>query len=298
MRDPIATVPGINPAGREEQRIRCPECGRSERDDTLGVNIRSGAFHCFRCGAKGRLGDRLDAGRSITRIDDPSVAERKRDRLRRTWRESVALTNKLAVPVRTYLQARGLGEILRSPPAVLRAHPSLEYFDGPRSLGRYPAMIGLFHSAAGEPVTLHTTYLRSDGFAKASVPSPKKILGVPVRGATKGGAIRLYEPTLGVMGVAEGIESALSLRMIRSIPVWAAFCADNLEHLRLPDGLRELHIGVDRDKSGKGEQVAKALAARVLKWRCRPKVSLWYPEIDGPGDLNDEILKARVSRGR
>ncbi len=286
-----------NPAGRPEQRVPCPHCDRGPRDDALGINVETGAFHCFRCGWKGRVGGAIEAGRTIARIDDPAVAERKRERLRKTWRETMPLSHKLAAPVVSYLKARGLSEILKAPPTTLRAHPGLEYFDGAESLGRFPAMIGLFHGAAGEPVTLHATYLRSDGCAKAGVPSPKKILSVPVRGATKGGAIRLYEPVRGILGVAEGIESALSLRALKGFPVWASYCADNLEHLRLPDGLRHLHIGVDRDDSGKGEAVAKALAARVSKWRSRPRVSLWFPEIDGPGDLNDEVLKVRAARG-
>jgi hypothetical protein len=70
----------------------------------------------------------------------------------------------------------------------------VEYWNGTQSLGRFPAMIALFHSADNLPVTLHCTYLRQDGCAKAEVPNPKKILGVPVRGAAKGGAIRLYKP--------------------------------------------------------------------------------------------------------
>jgi putative DNA primase/helicase len=87
-------------------------------------------------------------------------------------------------------------------------------------------------------------------------------------GATKGGAIRLFDACGHTLGVAEGIESALSLHLIRKIPVWASFCADNLERVRLPEGLRKLEIAVDLDESGKGEAVAAALAKRVH--RCTP----------------------------
>jgi putative DNA primase/helicase len=152
-------------------------------------------------------------------------------------------------------------------------------------------MVALFHAAAGEPVTVHVTYLRLDGCVKASVPSPKKILGVPMPGATKGGAIRLFDACGHTLGVAEGIESALSLHLIRKIPVWASFCADNLERVRLPEGLRKLEIAVDLDESGKGEAVAAALAKRVRRWSPRTKVSFIKPELDGPGDLNDELRR-------
>jgi putative DNA primase/helicase len=227
----------------------------------------------------------------VGRIDDPNIAQRKRERLRATWRETLALDHPKAHAVRRYLQARALGKILCAPPKVLRAHRALEYWHDTQSFGCYPAMVALFHGAAGAPATLHITYLRSDGCAKASVPAPKKILGVPERGATRGGAVRLFDARGGVLGVAEGIESALSLHLIRNIPVWASFCADNLERIRLPTGLRELQIGVDLDASGKGEAVAKALAERVMRWSPRTRVLYVKPELDGPGDLNDELRR-------
>jgi len=147
--------------------------------------VEDGRFHCFRCGWKGRAGADGSVPYPVARIDDPSRAERKRERLRVTVRETVALDHSKAHAVRRYLESRALGEILRDAPKVLRAHPALEYWDGTRSLVRYPAMVGLFHNAAGKVITLHTTYLRQDGCAKAALPAPKKILGVPEAGATK-----------------------------------------------------------------------------------------------------------------
>ena len=281
----------VSPHGPKEQRVACPGCNRGSHDLALGVNIETGTFHCFRCNWKGRAGSVSDAPHLIVQFDDPAVAERKRERLRATWSETVALSHPKARAVRTYFLARALGEILKGPPAALRAHPLLEYWDGCTLIGRYPAMVALFRGASGDPVTLHCTYLRHDGCAKAGVPSPKKILGVPVKGATKGGAIHLFEPNRGVLGLCEGIESALSMHLIQRVPVWASFCADNLERIRLPTGLRELQIGIDIDESGKGEAVAKALAQRVMKWSPRTRVIYVKPELAGSGDLNDELRR-------
>lgn len=279
--------------GRAEQRGPCPQCSDGKRDDALGFNVETGVYHCFRCGWKGRVGsESAPRPEHFVRVDDPAVAQRKRERLRGTWRATVPLDHPKARPVRNYLMARALGDVLRGPPKVLRAHPALEYWDGTRSLGLFPAMVALFHSAAGDPVTLHVTYLRADGTVKAPVPSPKKILGVPKQGATKGGAIRLYGAFGDVLGVAEGIESALSLHLISKVPTWASFCADNLERIRLPEGLRQLKIGVDVDPSGKGQAVAEALAKRVKRWSPRTDVRLVFPDLDGPGDLNDELRRA------
>jgi putative DNA primase/helicase len=279
--------------GRVEQRLPCPQCAKNSRDTALSVNVEDGRFHCFRCGWKGRAGDPQlrNLPPRIARIDDPAVAQRKRERLRQTWKESVPLSHSKAQAVRTYLESRALGEVLKKPPVVLRAHPALTYWDGVNNFGTYPAMVALFHGATGQPVTLHVTYLRSDGCAKASVPSPKKILGVPVHGATRGGAIHLYEPRDGKLGISEGIESALSLHLLQGLPVWASFCADNLARVHLPRDLRELHIGMDLDPSGKGEQVARDLAGRVRKWSRRTKVWFVKPELEGPGDLNDELRR-------
>jgi putative DNA primase/helicase len=152
-------------------------------------------------------------------------------------------------------------------------------------------MLALFAGATGAATTLHCTWLRSDGCAKAAVSSPKKILGVPARGATRGGAIRLYEPRNGVLGVAEGIETALSLYLLCKIPTWAAFCADNVERIRLPERLRELRIAIDIDESGKGRASAETLAKRVRRWSPRTRVIFMVPELDGSGDLNDELLR-------
>ena len=285
-------------AGGVEQRVPCPRCDRGPQDDTLGVNVVSGAYHCFRCGLKGcAMSDGLGAPLArARRIDDPAIAERKRERLRKIWRETIPLTDQRAWPVRRYLESRALAPILASPPAALRAHSGVDYWDATRLVGRFHAMVALFVSPMGAPVSLHVTYLRADGTAKAAVTSPKKILGVAERGATRGGAIRLHEAREGRLGVAEGIENALSLHLLQRVPVWSSYCADNLQHVRLPDRLRELYIGVDIDANGKGEAVAQALAERVNRTSSQTKTFIVLPEVNGTGDLNDELLRRASGR--
>jgi len=155
-------------------------------------------------------------------------------------------------------------------------------------------MVAQLQSPTGDFVTLHVTYLQHDGSGKAPVAAQKKILSTPQKGATKGGAIRLFDPVDGVLGVAEGIETALSLHLLSAIPVWAAYSADNLARLVLPEGLKELMIGVDIDESHKGEITAEALACRVLKEDPGIRVSCVQPELNGPGDLNDELRQETV----
>lgn len=280
----------IRDNGRNEQRVACPHCAKGKRDTALGVNLERGCFHCFRCGWSGRAGDSEKPLPRVTRIEDPAIAERKRERLRKLWAEAVPLTHPAAHTVRRYLTARGLGELLLKPPAALRAHPSLSYFDG-GEIDRFPAMLALFSGPKSEPVTLHATYLRRDGTTKAAVSAPKKLLQVPMRGSTRGGAIQLFPCAQGTLGIAEGIETALSLKLLQSVPVWAAGCADKLEQVRLPRSLRRLYIAADLDEHGKGERSAQALAKRVREWRPDAEIFIVRPEGDGAKDLNDELRR-------
>jgi hypothetical protein len=278
----------VRPDGPPEQRVPCPQCGKGGRDDALGVNIETGVFHCFRCGWRGRVGDETRAP-TVRQIDDPELAERKRKRLKRTWSESVALGHPAAEPVRRYLTARGLGCVLDRPPASLRAHPGLAYYDGAEHLGTFPAMLAMFTDTNGARVTLHATYLRHDGTTKAAVRVPKKLLPVPIRGSTRGGAIRLYPPHRGVLGVAEGIETALSLSIIQRVPVCAAYCADALERMRLPRSVRTLYIAADADERGK--RAARGLAERVRRWKPNARVLIVTSDA---GDLNDELRRMQA----
>lgn len=277
-----------------EQRVPCPQCNRGPGDDALGVNIQTGVFNCFRCRWKGRAGGEQNVA-PIRRADDPAIAQRNLERLRQTWEECVPLSHPDAAPVRRYLESRALEAILSDPPRVLRAHPRLEYWDVDtrRSLGRFPAMVGLYRAPDGRAVTLHRTWLRPDGSAKAAVPVQKKMM--PVIGSTKGGAIRLYPPRNGVLALSEGLESALSLHLIRGIPAWSAYCAGNLEYVHLPKGLRRLEIGVDVDESGTGRKSAEALAERVRRFSPATKIYLIMPEISGTGDLNDELQRRKTN---
>lgn len=98
-------------------------------------------------------------------------AKRITERLRRIWDAAIALDQPAAYPVRRYLEKRGLGQVLQDPPKLLRAHSALAYFDRTRGeLGLFPAMLALFRNAAGDAVTVHATYLQSDGSGKAPVP--------------------------------------------------------------------------------------------------------------------------------
>ena len=57
-----------------------------------------------------------------------------------------------------------------------------------------------------------------------------------------GGAVRLGEPTEGILGLAEGLETALGLSS-DSDPVWSTVNATLMESFEVPAGVHRLDLG-------------------------------------------------------
>jgi putative DNA primase/helicase len=155
-----------------------------------------------------------------------------------------------------YLLKRGITE---PPKANVYFHPGLPYYDDGKKLGLFPAMVSRFQTAAGETATYHITYLNADG-TKANVTCPKKFL--PTVRDMAGGAIRLSEAAE-ILGIAEGIETALAAQITEGIPVWACGNAGLMEKVSIPDSVKTVMIFVDEDKSFTGQKAAYTLAHRL-----------------------------------
>ncbi len=153
-------------------------------------------------------------------------------------------------PAETYLQRRGL----RDPGCPdLLFHPDLTDYASCRG---WPGMVARPRDARGEPVGgIHRTFLLDDGSGKA--PAGKKMLGT-----IAGGCVRLYPlgPD-GHLGIAEGIETALSAHHIFGVPTWAALSAEGLRRWQWPDGAARVTIFADAGAAG--AEAAAALADRL-----------------------------------
>ncbi|WP_173981917.1 toprim domain-containing protein, partial [Magnetospirillum sp. SS-4] len=102
---------------------------------------------------------------------------------------------------------------------------------------------------------IHRTFLLDDGSGKA--PPGKKMLG-----AIDSGSVRLAPiPADGHLGIAEGIETALSAWAIFGIPTWAALSAGGMRQWQWPEGLRRVTIFADAGDAG--QQAATTLADRL-----------------------------------
>jgi len=248
----------------------CPFCGGTDRfrfTDYRGL----GDWICNQCGAgdgfefvKRALG--RDFKEAVRRIEPIATNVKAAKPMIKPGEDNRRMLNSIlraagpvtrGDPVWMYLENR-LGP-LRDISGHLRYHPELSYSHGDGRQTFHPAMIALVTDANDKLVNLHRTYLTHDGH-KADVPQPKKLCAGSM---PKGSAIRLAEPDK-VLGIAEGIETALAATELTGIPCWAAVCAHGLEHWEPPDGVAVTIFG-DNDTNFVGQVAAYALAKRLAR---------------------------------
>ncbi len=190
--------------------------------------------------------------------------ERKRAGLKRVWSQTTPLLTHSAEPARLYLARRGL-HWRDIDPRTLRFHPGLAYYEEREKVGVFPALIALISDQDGKPVTLHRIYLTEEGY-KAPVKSPKKMMPFPSDRSVTGGAIRLFstenEP---MVGVAEGIETALAVQQATGMPVWSCISATFLEKFQTPDDIEILVVWGDLDREINGRSAGQEATQALVK---------------------------------
>ena len=184
------------------------------------------------------------------------------------WAKTVSVTD--GDPVSMYLRRRGLAGPV---PEHLRLHPRLTYWDG-GDRGTWPAMIAPLIRPDGVVLALLRTYLTADG-SKAPVPTVKKLTGAA--GPLAGACIPLHDPQHGVIGIAEGIETAQAAHLASSLPTVAAYCAANLAAYTWPPGVRRIVVFADADPAGAA--AAQSLKARAM--RAGLSVAVMTPSTPG-----------------
>lgn len=224
---------------------------------------------------------------------------RASENVSRIWKECLPLSSESAGPMREYLKSRGLtygwDEIHQS--NSLRFHPSLGYFDEDgQKVGDYPAIICAIRDKEGNLITLHRIYLSPTG-SKARVKMVKKMMPVPSGLEVTGGAIRLGSPVNGVLGLAEGVETAMSAFRATHIPVWATVSATLMELVELPEDVHTVLIWADKDKSLTGERSASVLKTRLEEKGIR--VIILMPQLSIPNrqksvDWNDVLMSQGI----
>ncbi|MGT2455662.1 DUF7146 domain-containing protein [Cupriavidus basilensis] len=305
----------------------CPLCGGKTRF-RFDNKDDAGTYYCNHCGAGNGYtllraftgmsnSEALEflkdetcgspVGRPATRNDDRSLkakaeaeARKKRAKLNAAWSGSVAITE--ASPVWAYLSRRVPGLQLAWLSPDLRYHPAMAYWDiddegKPVNRGDWPVILARATRADGTPVTLHRTYLSTDGY-KAPFVDVKKQMASPQKLA--GAAIRLNYPisrSIKVI-VCEGIETGLALVAATGnrIEVWCLLNAGNLAVADIPrDRFDEVIICADRDPLDRkhgwrpGEHYAELLKTRLVTEDFG--VRLHVPENEGE-DYSDLWFRA------
>lgn len=153
-------------------------------------------------------------------------------------------------PVQAYLNAR-LGRPWRSN-AIREVMDCWEA----GSQTRMPAMVAAITAPDGSLVNCHLTYL---------TPAGEKVTRRVMPGSLpEGCCIRLWEPRDGVLGVAEGIETAMAAAARFKLPVVAAINANRLAAWEPPAGLKEVYVFGDNDESYTGQAAAYNLARKLV----------------------------------
>lgn len=240
----------------------CP--AHDDRTPSLGVSLgrRAILFHCFAgcdqqsvlsaLACEGFDAPALFSGSAITDHPEPIRTRRPSMAALRIWREAQQLSASLA---KVYLESRGI----LAASSALRFHPRTPL--GPKGRTRFfPAMIAAVSLDEG-PVAIHRTFLSGEACTKAGFDKPKRALG-----SLGEAAVRLLAPASGKLGLAEGIESAMSAYALTGIPVWATLGNERFGIVSVPESVTELHLFVDHDSGG--ELAAKrGLAAYAREGR-------------------------------
>lgn len=257
----------------------CPMCGGHDRfrwDNKEG----RGTWFCSKCGAgdgaqlamnflgcdfralRAKLEELLP--KSSVRASKPQkelTPEERSKALNKLWHEGDPI--KASGPVGVYLMAR-LGFI----PDTGELREAI--------YGTYALMLARVRDPLGKPCSLHRTYLTMEG---------RKIARKLFQGdLPKGCAIRLmkHDDTL---GIAEGIETALSCHALDGVPTWAAMNSALMENFLPPMGVSRIIIFGDRDSLYGGQKSAYVLAERLARDKTR-KVEVRLPMNDDT-DFND-----------
>ena len=259
---------------------RCP--AHDDRTPSLGVTLgrRALLFHCFAGCSQDQVLTAL-AGRGVSpasmfsgQVEAHAGGSAGKPAhhtfAERIWREATPIGD---TPAKAYLEARGIRAVSRA----LRFHPRTPL--GPKGNTRYlPALIAAVTMDHGL-VAIHRTFLNLVRPAVVPFDNPKRALG-----SLASGAVRLFEPVDGRLGLAEGIESALAAKALTQIPCWASLGNERFGLVSIPESVRELHLFVDHDAGGElAEERARsayACESRTIVTR-RPR---------GPGkDWNDAL---------
>jgi len=85
------------------------------------------------------------------------------------------------------------------------------------------------------------------------------------------GAVQLT-PCGSELGLAEGVENALSATQLHGIPCWSVLGALRLDKIGIPTRVKRLHLFADNDEPGR-----VAVQRAIARYSNRMKIKIWWP---------------------
>lgn len=257
----------------------CPVCGGKDRfrfDDKTG----NGDYFCSGCGAGDgfsllakylciQVGEAVKMVGNLLNVKGEAI--QKVDR-REEFRELFRGCDD-AGHITDYLKKRGL----KAAPPCLRYHPTVE--------GK-PSMLAVISGPDGKAVGVHRTHFSESKVRKRTT----SLAGTLPHGS----AVRLY-PAGKVLGIAEGIETAIAAHEMFKVPVWAVLSTSGMKNFVVPEGVDRLIIFGDTDQNFAGHAAAYSLAHKLA---CDDRVTCSI-EMKFPveGDWLDELNYVRKANG-
>ena len=253
-------------------QVLAPGPNHSRQDRSLAVSIDANSPDGFRCHSfagddwracrdyvRGRLGMpdwQPDAPKTygprpvgISDVRHEDADNVRRERALTLWEEGIRPTGTL---VERYLQHRRLSlpkDVLKAD--ALRFHPACPFRLEDDTTARLPAMLALMRDIwTNEPKAVHRTALKDDGTGKSELPglgNAKKLLG-PAKNAVM--KLTSDDDVIEGLGIAEGIETALTLMCAQWHPVWACGAAGAIERFPVLPGIECLTVFADADRAG------------------------------------------------
>lgn len=255
---------------------RCPV--HADKSPSLSVRVghTSLLFKCFaRC-------DTVDVLRAIRNLcpealdavgsgDMPAndLDEWLQGRARDLWSQARHLNGTLA---QIYLRNRAIDVF----PSALRFCARTPLGKGKLAVFR-PAFIAAVTDDSGL-LAVQRTFLDKDARRARDLDNPRLMLGRP-----KTGAVRLA-PATEELGLAEGVETAISAMILLGIPVWAALGNERFPHVTIPKSVNRLILLPDNDHAG---HLAVPLTQQALAAEGRQIRPLW--PWHGLNDWNDVL---------
>lgn len=282
---------------RREMAGPCPACGGVDR---FSINPEKGVFNCRGSGG----GDVIAMVRHCRGLDFSSACEwitragdgvaryeaRTRSAIAPAFRRPVIASHEVSDPVAIDLWQRArpiVGTLAERYLIEWRGltgpwPPSLRYLSSTRhpSTGRaFPALVAGLSGANRRVVSVQLTFLEeATGNRIAEKRQARRTFG-PMGEA----AVRLA-PAGNILGLAEGLETAMSAMALSGCPTWATLGKGRFASVALPEAARTIVIFADADDDGGGLRAARAAAA-ILQREGRV-VEIQVPP-EGTKDFND-----------